>query len=206
MSYPPPPPPLNYAPYGGPPKKNRAGLVIVLLIGVVVACVGAAGYIAYDLASSRDDQEPKATEQTDGLPVGTPSAKPTPRPSATKPVVKPSVKPTVKPPPTVKPKPPLSKPQQAAALARTFVFHLNAGRNDAAGALACGATKEFVPVLIGQMIGPPVKLVVGRQTGSDPSFVYQLSGTTKGRTAFGVVIVNVTEAPCVQVLNVGTSG
>ena len=205
MSYPPPPPPLNYAPYGGPPKKNRAGLVIVLLIGVVVACVGAAGYIAYDVASSRD-KEPKATEQVDSTPVAPPSAKPTPRPSATKPAVKPSGKPTVRP-TTVKPKPPpLAKPQQAAALARTFVFHLNAGRNDAAGALACGATKEFVPLLIGQMIGPPVKLVVGRQSGSDPSFVYQLSGTTKGRTAFGVVIVNVTGAPCVQVLNVGTSG
>lgn len=205
MSYPPPPPPLNYAPYGGPPKKNRAGLVIVLLIGVVVACVGAAGYIAYDLASSRD-KEPKATEQVDSTPDAPPSAQPTPRPSATKPAVKPSVKPTVRP-TTVKPKPPpLAKPQQAAALARTFVFHLNAGRNDAAGALACGATKEFVPLLIGRMIGPPVKLVVGRQSGSDPSFVYQLSGTTKGKTAFGVVIVNVTAAPCVQVLNVGTSG
>ncbi|MEV6284526.1 hypothetical protein [Kribbella sp. NPDC051770] len=205
MSYPPPPPPLNYAPYGGPPKKNRAGLVIVLLIGVVVACVGAAGYIAYDLARGNG---PKATD----APVGATPEQPTPvKPSPPKPSVvkpsatKPTVKPTVKP-PVVSPKPPLSKPQRAALLARTFVAHLNAGRNDAAGALACGATKEFVPQLIGQMIGPPSKLVVGELSGSDPSYVYQISGTTKGKTAFGVVIVNMTAAPCIQVLNVGTSG
>jgi hypothetical protein len=202
VSYPPPPPPLNYTPYGGPPKKNRAGLVIVLLLGVVIACVGAAGYIAYDLASSRD-KEPKATEQTDGLPVGTPSAKPTPRPSVTKPVVKPSVKPTVKPPP-VRPKPPLPKPQQAAALARTFVAHLNANRPEAAGALACVDTKDFVPSLIGNMTGSPSSLVVGRQSGPGPTFVHQLSGTTKGKQAFGVVLVDTSAKPCIKVINVGT--
>jgi hypothetical protein len=204
VSYPPPPPPLNYAPYGGPPKKNRAGLVIVLLIGVVIACVGAAGYIAYDLAGSRD-KEPKATEQVDSTPVAPPSVKPTPvKPSATKPVVKPSVKPTVKPPP-VRPKPPLSKPQQAVALARTFVAHLNAGRAAAAGALACVDTKDFVPSLISNMTGSPSSLVVGRQSGPGPTFVYQLSGTTKGKQAFGVVLVDTSAKPCIKVINVGTN-
>ncbi|GAA1540190.1 hypothetical protein [Kribbella lupini] len=204
MSYPPPPPPLNYAPYGGPPKKNRAGLVIVLLIGVVVACVGAAGYIAYDLASSRD-QEPKATEQADSTLVAPPSVKPTPvRPSATKPVVKPTVKPTVKP-PTVKPKPPLTKPQQAAALARTFLFHLNANRPEAASALACVATKDFVPNLIGRLVGPPTSLTVARTVEAPTIVVFQLSGSTKGRPATGVLMVQIVEKPCVQLVQVTTS-
>jgi hypothetical protein len=203
VSYPPPPPPLNYAPYGGPPKKNRAGLVIVLLIGVVVACVGAAGYIAYDLASSRD-KEPKATDQVDSTPVAPPSVKPTPaKPSATKPVVKPTLKPTVKP-PTVKPKPPLPKPQQAAALARTFVAHLNANRPEAASALACVATKDFVPNLIGTLIGPPTSLAVGRATEAPSIVVFQLSGSTKGKPATGVLMIRIADKPCVQLVQVTT--
>jgi hypothetical protein len=203
VSYPPPPPPLNYAPYGGPPKKNRAGLVIVLLIGVVVACVGVAGYIAYDLASGRGN-EPKATDQADSTPVVPPSAKPTPvKPTVTKPVMKPTVKPTVKP-TTVKPKPPLSKPLQAAAVARTFVAHLNVGRPAAAGALACGDTKDFVPSLIDSMIGAPSKLLVGARSGIEPTLVFQLTGTTKGKQAAGVVVVDTSAAPCIKVINVGT--
>ncbi|ONI67840.1 hypothetical protein BWI15_32720 [Kribbella sp. ALI-6-A] len=210
MSYPPPPPPLHYTPYGGPPKKNRAGLIIALLIGVVVACVGAAGYIAYDLVSDRGNA-PKATERTDGMPVSTPSAKPTPvkpKPTATKPVAKPTARPTARPtakPTTARPPAPVTKPAQAAALTKTFVAHLNANRPAAAGALACVDTKTFVPSLIGRMIGPPSHLVVARQSGSEPTLVYHLSGTTKGKQAFGVVLVDTSAAPCVRVINVGTS-
>lgn len=202
MSYPPPPPPLNYAPYGGPPKKNRAGLVIVLLIGVVVACVGAAGYIAYDLASSRD-KEPKATEQTDGLPVGTPSAKPSPRPSVTKPVVKPTAKPTVRP-SAPKPTKTVAKPVLAQGVALSFVANLNVGRPAVAVGLACVDTREFVRTLVDRMIGSPTNLVIGAQSGVEPTLVFQLSGTTKGKQAAGVVLIDTTAAPCVKVINVGT--
>ncbi|GAB3827324.1 hypothetical protein [Kribbella italica] len=195
MSYPPPPPPLNYAPYGGPPKKNRAGLVIVLLIGVVVACVGAAGYIAYDLASSRD-KEPKATEQADSTPVAPPSVKPT--------AVKPSVvKPTVTK-PTVKPKPPLSKAQQAAVVARTFVGHLNADRRQAAGALACAVT--FIPDRIGTLVGPPTRLTIGRVIVTPSVVVYQLAGRTKGKPATGSLVIQIDDKPCVQLVQVTTVG
>ncbi|MGC4936885.1 hypothetical protein [Kribbella sp. DT2] len=203
MSYPPPPPPLNYAPYGGPPKKNRAGLVIVLLIAVVVACVGAAGYIAYDLASGRD-KEPKATEQADSTPVAPPSAKPTPvKPSVTKPVVKPTAKPTVRP-TAPRPTNTVARPLQAQAVALTFVANLNAGRPAVAVGLACVDTRDFVRTLVDRMIASPTNLVIGAQSGSEPTLVFQLSGTTKGKRALGVVLVNTSAAPCVQVINVGT--
>jgi hypothetical protein len=89
-------------------------------------------------------------------------------------------------------------------LARTFVAHLNAGRPAAAGLLACGDTKDFVPTLIGTMIGSPSKLVVGRQTGVEPTLVFQLTGTTKGQQAAGVVLVETSAAPCIKVINVAT--
>ncbi|WP_432943375.1 hypothetical protein ACQPXM_40945 [Kribbella sp. CA-253562] len=174
--------------------------------------MGAAGYIAYDLVSDREN-EPKATEQTDGMPVGTPSAKPTPvkpRPSATKPVVKPTAKPTVKPtvkPTTPKPPPlPVSKPAQAAALAKTFVTHLNANRPEAAGALACAEAKDFVPALIGNLVAPPTQLTVGRATQAPNIVVFQLSGRTKGKAASGVVLIEIVGSPCVKVVQVTTFG
>lgn len=180
--------PGNYAPggpaapnYGQPPKKNRAGLIIVLLVVLLVAALGVGGVLAFGLVSDRLESSPEPDPGTSvPAPTASPEKKSVPAPQPTK-TFKPTVKPTVKPP--VKPA------GDPAELAGRFVAQLNADNADGATDLVCADTRQLIPTLLEQFVGPPTKLTAGDSFGDGPTYMVPLAGTTKGRAVKGMVVI-----------------
>ena len=161
---------------GGPPK-NRAGLVIILTLVFLIAILAIGGVIGFGLVSSKDSADPSPGPQTSSAPA----AEPTPTPTLTsKPV------PTT----TAPSRPPTTggSTARATALAQQFVTHLNANKTDAAVALACEDSKQFLPFLIKGFVEPPTSLTVGTAIGQSTSIV-PVMGTTKGGQASGIILV-----------------
>ena len=185
-------------PYGQPPKKNRAGLVIVLMLVILIAALGVGGVLAFGLVSDRTEGSP------DPEPSVAPPASATPERSIPAPQPTKTFKPTVKPPVTPTVRPPVKPAGGPAELAQRFVAQLNANNPTAATALACADAKQFIPILMGQFIGPPSKLTVGDPIGQQPTFLVPLSGSTKGAAVSGMVIVQKlgSEPLCVRVFQV----
>jgi hypothetical protein len=177
------PPPVNAAPnYGQPPRKNRAGLVIVLLVVLLLGVIGAGGFLAYRLVSD------KFNNSSDPDPAAAPVSSPTPKRSIpmqpTKPVQPRTTKPTIVKPSTTAPV------GSAPELARRFVAQLNANNSNGAAALACQSSKQLIPLLMGQFLQPPTKLTTGTLIAQSITFVMPVSGTTKGSTVTGVIVMH----------------
>ncbi|TDD27824.1 hypothetical protein E1218_09155 [Kribbella turkmenica] len=214
MSYPPPGPqdqrpqdrthgyvPGSAAPdYGRPPRKNRAGLIITLLLVLLVAVLGVGGVVAYRLISDKTSSAPDPF-RTSAAPASTPDPTVPPsqppktsRPSATKRPVTP--RPVATPPVTG------SRPN-ATEHARRFVAQLNANNPTAAAALACQSSRQLIRTLMRTHLQPPTSLTTGTPIGQQTTFVIPLSGTTRGATVSGVVIIHDLDAEplCVRVFN-----
>ncbi|MGW1344815.1 hypothetical protein ACWCOV_27490 [Kribbella sp. NPDC002412] len=180
-------------PYGRPPRKNRAGLIIVLMLVLLIAVLGVGGVVAYrlvaDWRSSNPGPGPSAappiSSPTPQRSVPTPSSSPATKPPATKP---PTTKPSVKPATTV------------GDLARRFVAQLNANNPIGASALACEGSKRLIPTLMQAQLSPPTRLTLGTAVGQQLTFVFPLSGTTKGATVSGVLVIHnlPTEPLCIR--------
>lgn len=178
------PPPVNAAPnYGQPPRKNRAGLVIVLLVVLLLGVIGAGGFLAYRLVSDKfnnsSDPDPAA-----GAPVSSPTPKRSVPVQPTKPVQPRTTKPTIVKPSTTAPV------GSAPELAGRFVAQLNASNSTGAAALACQSSKQLIPLLMGQFLQPPTKLTTGTLIAQSITFVMPVSGTTKGSTVTGVIVMH----------------
>jgi hypothetical protein len=163
--------------YGGPPRKNRAGLIIALIVALVLLILGIGGFVAYRLTFGESDgPEPAAP------PVSSPTAPPKPE--------------------TSKPGGKVTNAAGAVNLAYTFVSHLNAGKPDAATALACDDTKQIFPVLIKNWIKPPTKLAISdAAVGQDP-YLVPITGTVEGKKMRGMVIV---QGSCVRAFSLSPS-
>lgn len=183
------PPPVNAAPnYGQPPRKNRAGLVIVLLVVLLLGVIGAGGFLAYRLVSDKfhnsSDPDPAAA-----APVSSPTPKRSVPVQPTKAVQPRTTKPTIVKPPATKP--PATKPAGSAPeLAARFVAQLNANNSNGAAAFACQSSKQLIPLLMGQFLQPPTKLTTGTLIAQSITFVMPVSGTTKGSTVTGVIVMH----------------
>lgn len=180
-------------PYGQPPKKSRAGLIIVLMLVILIAALGVGGVLAFGLVSGSDEGSPEPGPASSVAPPASPTPEksiPAPQPTKT---FQPSVTPTVKPP--VKPA------GDAGELAKRFVAQLNSNNLAGATALACADTKLFFSALMDQFIAPPTKLTADDPQGQAPLFVAQLSGSTKGSTVSGMVVIHKSgnDPYCVQV-------
>ena len=198
------PQPGNYnsAPsYGQPPRKSRAGLIIALIVVFVIVALGAVGLLAFRLVQKTTSSSPDPVTS-----VAPPASSPTPQRSVPRPT-KTTLPPTPQPPPT---RPPTSKPptptpaRSAAELARRFVAQLNANNPTAAAALACQSSKQLIPTLMQVQLQPPTKLTAGTPIGQQPTFVIPLTGTTKGSTVQGSIVIQRlgTEPLCVRVFQV----
>jgi hypothetical protein len=167
-------------PYGQPPRKSRAGLVIVLLMVLLIAVLGVGGVVAYRLVSDWRSSNPDP---------GTSAAPPVSSPTPQRSIPAPRPTKTLQPSPTKPPatKAPATKP---ADLARRFVAQLNANNPTAAAALACEGSKQLIPTLMQVQLKPPTKLTTGTLIGQKLTFVYPLSGTTKGTTVSGVLVIH----------------
>ena len=201
MSYPPGGPAAPN--YGQPPRKNRAGLIITLLVALLIGVLITGGVLVVRLVSGREkpptgrtsvvvrtpDPSPKLPSKTVSLPTGKPTTKPSTRPSATQQ-------------PARSPEPPGAG---VTNLARRFVAQLNANNPTAATALACRSAKQVIPFLMRQYLKPPTRLTTGTTPiGQQITFVVQLSGTTKGATVSGIVVIQqlAPEPICVRAFSV----
>ncbi|MEV5960628.1 hypothetical protein AB0L70_02615 [Kribbella sp. NPDC051952] len=185
MSY---PPPVNAAPnYGQPPRKNRAGLVIVLLVVLLVGVIGAGGFLAYRLVSDKFNNS--STPDPATAPVSSPTPKRSVPVQPTRPVQPRTTKPTVVKPPVTKP-PATTPAGSAPELAARFVAQLNANNSTGAAALACQSSKQLVPLLMGQFLRPPTRLTTGTLIAQSITFVMPVSGTTKGSSVTGVIVMH----------------
>jgi flagellar basal body-associated protein FliL len=181
-------------PYGQPPRKSRAGLLIVLMLVLLIAVLGVGGVVTYRLVSDWRSANPDP-----GTSAAPPVSSPTPQrsnpaPQPTKPATKP---PTTKAPAT---RAPTTNPAGVSDLARRFVAQLNANNPTAAAALACQGSKQLIPTLMQTQLKPPTRLTTGTLIGQKITFVYPLSGTTKGSTVSGVLVIHDlgTEPLCVR--------
>ncbi|WP_329004536.1 hypothetical protein OHA18_14205 [Kribbella sp. NBC_00709] len=208
MSSPPPgpnyswqPQPGNYnsAPsYGQPPKKSRAGLIIALIVILILVALGAVGVLVQRLVSNHQDTKSNPGPGTSAVP---PPATTTTRPTAPK---------TTAPKPTPSPKPnapaKTTPATTAADLGQRFVAQLNANNSKGAAAFACDGSEQLIPLLMRALVGPPTKLTTGAPLGQAPTFVIPLSGTSKGATVTGNLIIN--ELPpdpiCVRAFTITT--
>jgi hypothetical protein len=171
--------------YGQPPRKNRAGLVITLLVALLVGVLITGGVLVARLISGRQTPTSAPTKVTSVV-VKTPNPS-IKLPTRTIPV--PTGKPTTRPSTT---QPPAPKPSAAAVgdLARRFVAQLNANNPTTATALACRSSKQVIPFLMRQYLKPPTRLTAGlAPIGQQVTFVVQVSGTTKGATVSGIVVI-----------------
>lgn len=202
MSYEPPGYlPGNYSPggpaappYNRPPRKNRAGLVIVLMLVLLIAVLGVGGVVTYRLVSDWRSSNPDP-----GTSAAPPASSPTPQRSIPAPQ---PTKPATKPPAS---KAPTTKPVgNVSDLARRFVAQLNANNPTAAAALACQGSKQLIPTLMQTQLEPPTSLTIGTQIGQQLTFVFPLTGTTKGATVSGVLVIHNlgTEPLCVRAFSV----
>jgi hypothetical protein len=175
-------------PYGRPPRKSRAGLIIALMLALLIAVLGVGGVVTYRLVSDWREDSSSPDPGTSAAPAVT---SPTPQRSI------PAPQPT-KPPAT---KPPTTKPAaNVSDLGRRFVAQLNANNPTGAAALACESSKQLVRTLMEVQLEPPTKLTTGTPIGQQLTFVIPLSGTTKGSTVSGVVVIHQlgTEPLCVR--------
>ncbi|WP_350279998.1 hypothetical protein [Kribbella sp. HUAS MG21] len=190
MSSPPPgpdytwqPQPGNYqsAPtYGQPPRKSRAGLIIALIVVFALVALGAIGVLAVRLVNDRRTSDPEPGS------AAVPPQTTTTRPTAARPT---SARPTT--PRPVSPRTTTATGAAAAAvLGQRFVTQLNANNPTAAAALACESSRQLIPTLMRTFLAPPTKLSAGRVIGREPTFVVPLTGSTKGSTITGVVVVH----------------
>ncbi|MEU4605185.1 hypothetical protein AB0F43_19565 [Kribbella sp. NPDC023972] len=202
MSYQPPGyQPGNYSPggpaappYGQPPRKNRAGLIIVLMLVLLIGVLGVGGVVAYRLVSDRQTSSSPDPVSSAAPPASSPT-RTLPAPQPTK------IRPTPTKPPTTKP----AKPAVTVAdLGRRFVVQLNANNPTAAAALACESSKQLIPRLMQTYLEPPTKLTTGTPIGQQFTFVVPLSGTTKGSSVSGVLVIHQLgdEPLCVRVFQV----
>jgi hypothetical protein len=174
-------------PYGRPPRKNRAGLIIALMLVLLIAVLGIGGVVTYRLVS---DWREKSSSPDPGTSAAPPVSSPTPQRSI------PAPQPT---------KPPATKPATTVSdLARRFVAQLNANNPTAASALACESSKQLIPTLMRAQLEPPTRLTIGTTIGQQLTFVVPLSGTTKGSSVSGVVVIHNlgTEPLCVRAFSV----
>ncbi|TCC56158.1 hypothetical protein E0H73_33940 [Kribbella pittospori] len=197
MSYPPGGPAAPN--YGQPPRKNRAGLIITLLVALLVGVLITGGVLVARLISGRQTPTSAPTKVT-SVAVNTPNPS-IKLPTKTIPV--PTGKPTTRPSTTQSPAP---KPAATVAgVARRFVAQLNANNPNAATALACRSAKQVIPFLMQQYLKPPTRLAAGpTPIGQQITFVVQLSGTTKGSTVSGIVVIQqlAPEPICVRAFSV----
>jgi hypothetical protein len=186
--------------YQQPPQKNRAGLFIVLLVVMLIAVLGIGGVVAYNLVSDKSPSS-EATNPS-GL---DPSDFPTDIPTYYYPTEPPTPDPTTpeNTEPTTLPTSGGANLAGATALAKRFVGLLNANQPAAAAALGCKESKDLLPSLIELLIEPPTKLTVGEAVGRFV-MIAKVSGTTKGRSVTGVVLVQELQgAPlCIRMLQV----
>lgn len=187
-------------PYGGPPRKSRAGLIIVLIVVLVLAILGIGGFVTYTLTASDNGGGTAPDPTPSAAPVSTPTRKATP---SAPPKTVPSAAPTkVVPSKTVHSKPVGTSGSDAVALAGRFVAQLNADNTEAAIAMGCTETRSLIPTLISALIKAPTKLAVtGKAIGQNP-YIVQISGTTKGQTMSGMIIV---QDACVRVFQLTPS-
>lgn len=184
MSYPPGGPAAPN--YGQPPRKNRAGLIITLLVALLVGVLATGGVLVARLISGRQTPTSAPTGITSVV-VRTPD--PALKTLPTRTIALPTGKPTARPSTT---QPPAPKPAAAAVgdLARRFIAQLNANNPTAATALACRSSKQVIPFLMRQYLKPPTRLAAGlAPIGQQVTFVVQVSGTTKGATVSGIVVI-----------------
>lgn len=192
-------------PYGGPPRKSRAGLIIVLIVVLVLAILGIGGFVTYTLTSSDNGSGTAPAPSPSAAPVSTPTRKATP-PAPPKTV--PSVAPTKAVPTKVVPtkmvpsKPVGTSGADAVALAGRFVAQLNADNTEAAIAMGCTETRSLIPTLISALIKAPTKLTVTSAAIGQNPYIVQISGTTKGQTMSGMIIVQDT---CIRVFQLTPS-
>ncbi|WP_020386767.1 hypothetical protein [Kribbella catacumbae] len=190
-------------PYGGPPRKNRAGLIIALIVVLVLAILGIGGFVTYTLASGENDGGTAPGASPSGAPINTPTRNASPpappKTSApTKPVPSKAVPTKVVPTKAVPSRPTGTTKADAVALAGLFVGHLNADNTEAAIALSCSEVKSLIPTLISALIKAPTKLTIdGAAIGQNP-YLVQISGTTKGQTMSGQVII---QDACIRVFH-----
>ena len=195
MSSPPPGPNYSWQPqpgdyksaptYGQPPRKNRAGLIIALIVVLVLVALGAVGVLVYRLVSDyrTTDREPGSAAAAPSTTAGNP--KPTTRPTAARPT---AVRPTAVRPTTARPR--ATGAVGATDLARRFVTQLNANNSKGAAALACESSRQLIPQLMQTFLAPPIKLTTGKLVGEQTTFVIPLTGTTKGTTVTGVIVIH----------------
>lgn len=210
MSYEPPGYlPGNYSPggpaappYGRPPRKNRAGLIIALMLVLLIAVLGVGGVVTYRLVS---DWRENSSSPDPGTSAAPPVSSPAPKRStlAPQPTKPPATKPPVTKPPVTKP--PTTWPAATVSdLARRFVAQLNANNPTGAAALACDSSKQLVRTLMDVQLEPPSKLTTGTPIGQQLTFVIPLSGTTKGTTVSGVLVIHQlpTEPLCIRAFQI----
>ncbi|WUJ73837.1 hypothetical protein OG809_11305 [Kribbella soli] len=167
-------------PYGQPPKKSRAGLIIVLIVLLIVVAIGAIGVLAYRLVANHQDSKSDSAPSTS---VAPPPATKSARPVPSKPAPTTPAKPTTAPKTTT----PVTT---AADLGRRFVAQLNANNAKGAATYACKGSEQLIPLLMKTLVGPPTKLTPGTPVGQPPTFVIPVSGTSKGATVTGVLVIN----------------
>ncbi|MFI5691450.1 hypothetical protein ACIA58_06385 [Kribbella sp. NPDC051586] len=185
-------------PYGRPPKKSRAGLIIVLIVLLIVVAVGAIGVLAYRLVADHQDSKSGPAPSTS---VAPPPATRSTRTVPSKPAPTTPAKPTSAPTTTA-----TSPVTTAADLGRRFVAQLNANSSKGAAAYACKGSEQLIPLLMRSLLGPPTKLTAGAPLGQAPSFVIPLSGTSKGATVSGTLLIQKLgpDPMCVQVFTITT--
>ena len=183
-------------PYGQPPRKSRAGLIIGLIVLLIFVAVGAIGVLAYRLVAnhqhSKSDPAPstsaahppvtKSTRAIPSKPAPTTPARPTTAPKATTAVT------------------------TAADLGRRFVAQLNANNSQGATTYACKGSEQLIPLLMQTLVGPPTKLTAGTPVGQAPTYVIPLSGTSKGATVTGDLVISqlAPDPVCVRAFTITT--
>ncbi|MER7246715.1 hypothetical protein [Kribbella sp. NPDC000426] len=174
-------------PYGQPPRKSRAGLIIGLIVLLIVVAIGAIGTLAYRLVTDHQNSKSYPAPST---PAAPPPATKSTRPAPSKPTTAPKTTPVT----------------TAADLGRRFVAQLNANNSKGAATYACKGSERLIPLLMQTLVGPPTKLTAGTPVGQAPTFVIPLSGTSKGTTVTGnLVISQVAPDPiCVRAFTITT--
>jgi hypothetical protein len=161
-------------------------LIIALIVVFALVALGAIGVLAYRLVNQTSDPDPgsaAAPPQSSHSPTTASRPTTTPRPTTARPTaVRPTPRPT-----TARP---ATGPAAASDLARRFVIQLNANNPTAASALACESSRQIIPTLMRTFLTPPTKLTLGQPVSQSPTFVFPLTGTTKGSTVTGVLVIH----------------
>ncbi|MEV4267027.1 hypothetical protein [Kribbella sp. NPDC049584] len=78
----------------------------------------------------------------------------------------------------------------ATQRARQFVAQLNANKSAAAVALSCEDSRQMIPNLIQAVTAPPTRLTLGAPYYQADVIVFPLTGTTKGSTVTGTLVLH----------------